>query len=173
MNLKWPKNYKISNFCAGISQKFQIFFEVQFWVKIWIFGTKIQIFDTFYGNIIKNIFQFWCKNSNMSPTLKVNFCQNWVLAGHKMDSKSVILAYCEIRASNCQFKVWTQFGLRSCSTRFYDTQFSSFFPFPQFKKQCTLKHKRFMTSLGDWDFGFVDEIFAFFWKVCLVVIKDH
>ena len=44
-------------------------------------------------------------------------------------------------------------------------QFSSFH-FPNLKEASMhFEDQRFMTSLGDWDF--VDEIFAFFWKVCL------
>ena len=44
-------------------------------VEIQIFGVKIQLFDTFYDEIFKNIF-FWRKNSNISKR-KV-LLKNWI-----------------------------------------------------------------------------------------------
>ena len=51
-------------------------YKLQFWVKIQIFGTKIQIFDTFFNKIFQNIFQYWRKNANISKSKvlsKLNF----------------------------------------------------------------------------------------------------
>ena len=64
---KMPK--KIKNFRPKINIVLLIF-RILIKDKIWIFGTKIQLIDTFKNEIFKNFFQFWRQSSN-TPKFKV------------------------------------------------------------------------------------------------------
>ena len=90
---------KVQNFEFFVWKLFQIvFFKYNFGVKIEIFGTKIQLFDTFMSVAFVNF------GAKIQICLKLKFCQNCIFGQKSGISNSVaILGYknCQVTLGNC------------------------------------------------------------------------